>query len=146
MPSSPKPGLASTLSLPHWRRPQQTLRMGGSIYQDMNDRLLAIHALGPEGETKFHPLRVTTMTMLGDLYGQQILVNSTHHQAIHKFGQGLYGTAWDENGVVEAMQHGMLPIWTVQFHPEQLDGANGTIDGQKIFDFFLERCRALTGR
>ncbi len=122
------------------------IALGGSIYQDMNDRLLAIHALGPEGETRYHPLRVTTMTMLGDLYGQQILVNSTHHQAIHKFGQGLYGTAWDENGVVEAMQHGMLPIWTVQFHPEQLDGTNGTIDGQRIFDFFLERCRALGGR
>ena len=77
--------------------------------------------------------------------GQEIVVNSSHHQAVRDLGQGLYKTAWDENGVVEALQHGSLPIWTVQFHPEQMTGEDGGPVGQKIFDFFLEQCRKNLG-
>lgn len=121
------------------------IALGGNIYQDLPPKLLQIHAQTSEGENRTHPIRLGIMTMLGDLYGQEMEVNSSHHQANYKFGQGLYGTAWDAVGLVEAMQHGSLPIWTVQFHPEQMTGANGTPDGQKIFDFFLEQCRKYCG-
>lgn len=122
------------------------IALGGNIYQDMNDRMNEIHAQDAEGKDRFHTAQVGIMTMLDELYGQrEITVNSSHHQAIRQFGQGLYRTAWDENGVVEAMQHGTFPVWTVQFHPEQLTGENGTIDGQKIFDYFLEKCRNRMG-
>ena len=115
------------------------------ICQDLNPNLLEIHAQTPEGENRTHPIRLSIMTMLGDLYGTEMTVNSSHHQANFKLGQGLYGTAWDAYGVIEAMQHGSLPIWTVQFHPEQMTGADGGPDGQKIFDFFLEQCRKICG-
>ena len=121
------------------------IALGGSIYQDLNPNLLAIHAQTPEGENRTHPIRLSIMTMLGDLYGTEMTVNSSHHQANFKLGQGLYGTAWDAYGVIEAMQHGSRPIWTVQFHPEQMTGADGGPDGQKIFDFFLEQCRKICG-
>lgn len=121
------------------------IAMGGNIYQDMNDRLVEMHAQNAEGESKFHPIRVGIATMLEQLYGQEVVVNSSHHQAIRQFGLGLYATAWDENGVVEAMQHGSLPIWTVQFHPEQGMAQNGDGEGQKMFDFFLEQCRKFCG-
>ena len=121
------------------------IALGGTIYQDLNPELLAIHAQTPEGENRTHPIRLSVMTMLGDLYGTEMEVNSSHHQANFKFGQGLYGTAWDAYGVVEAMQHGSLPIWTVQFHPEQMTGEGGGPDGQKIFDFFLDQCRKICG-
>lgn len=120
------------------------IALGGNIYQDMNDRMLEIHQAS-EGEPKLHAVRGGAMTMVGDLYGEDFVVNSSHHQAIYKFGQGLYRTAWDENGVVEAMQHSSLPIWTVQFHPEQMTEEKGTVDGQKIFDFFLAKCRKNMG-
>ena len=120
------------------------IALGGNIYQDMNDRMLEIHQ-APEGEPKYHPVQAGIMTMISDLYGEHFVVNSSHHQAIYKIGQGLYRTAWDENGVVEAMQHSSLPIWTVQFHPEQMTEENGSVDGQKIFDFFLEKCRKNMG-
>lgn len=121
------------------------IALGGTIYQDMNPRLVDLHGQGPAGESKYHPVQVGAYTMLGDLYGSEMIVNSSHHQAVYKFGQGLYQTAWDENGVVEAMQHASLPIWTVQFHPEQMDGSHGEADGQKIFDFFLDQCRKRAG-
>ena len=50
------------------------------------------------------------MTMLGDLYGQEILVNSSHHQANRQFGQGLYATAWDAVGVVEPCSTAVCPF------------------------------------
>ena len=53
--------------------------------------------------------------------------------------------AWDSVGVIEAMQHGTLPIWTVQFHPEQMTGEDGEPNSQKIFDFFLDQCRKRLG-
>ena len=122
------------------------IALGGNIYQDMSDAMLAVHVGNEDGTDKQHPVRVASYTMLGDLYGEgEILVNSTHHQAVRNLGQGLYRTAWDENGVIEALQHASLPIWTVQFHPERMTGENGEADGQKIFDFFLDQCRKHMG-
>ena len=92
-----------------------------------------------------HQVTAPAGSFLHELYGERFSVNSSHHQANFKLGQGLYGTAWDAYGVIEAMQHGSLPIWTVQFHPEQMTGADGGPDGQKIFDFFLEQCRKICG-
>lgn len=121
------------------------IALGGNIYQDMKDELVAIHAHDQEDNTKVHPIQIGVYTMLEGLYGKEMVVNSSHHQAIRQFGQGLFRTAWDEYGVVEAMQHGTLPIWTVQFHPEQMTGEKDTADGQKIFDFFLDQCRKHCG-
>ncbi len=121
------------------------IALGGNIYQDMNAPMVAIHAQEADGSSRFHPIGIGIYTMLHQLYGEEMVVNSSHHQAVRDLGQGLYKTAWDENGVVEALQHGSLPIWTVQFHPEQMTGADGGPDGQKIFDFFLDQCRKNLG-
>ena len=123
------------------------IALGGNIYQDMNEEMLAVHVGNEDGTDKRHPVRLASYTMLSDVYGtDEIMVNSTHHQAVRNLGQGLYRTAWDENGVIEALQHASLPIWTVQFHPERMTGEDGMADGQKIFDFFLDQCRKRLGQ
>lgn len=121
------------------------IALGGNIYQDMNARLVALHGEDSEGKPTAHAIQIAPYTLLHQLYGSEMLVNSSHHQAIRQFGQGLYRTAWDENGVVEAMEHSTLPIWTFQFHPEQMLGEDSAADGQKMFDFFLEQCRKHCG-
>lgn len=121
------------------------IAFGGNIYQDLNPQLIEVHAQTKDGENRFHSIRIRGMTMLGNLYGEEMIVNSSHHQANRKLGQGFYAVAWDSVGVIEAMQHGTLPIWTVQFHPEQMTGEDGEPNGQKIFDFFLEQCRKRLG-
>ena len=121
------------------------IAFGGNIYQDLNPQLIEVHAQMKDGQNRFHSIRIRGMTMLGNLYGEEMIVNSSHHQANRKLGQGFYAVAWDSVGVIEAMQHGTLPIWTVQFHPEQMTGEHGEPNGQKIFDFFLEQCRKQLG-
>lgn len=54
------------------------------------------------------------------LHTERIGVNSTHHQAVAQLGRGLRAVAWSEDGVIEAIESDLYPIWAVQFHPERL--------------------------
>ena len=72
-------------------------------------------------------------------------VNSCHHQAIDRVGEGLRITAiCPDDGIVEAIAHETLPVFAVQWHPEKLCGdyarPDGS-DGSLIFDYFIKLCR-----
>lgn len=62
-------------------------------------------------------------TLLADLArGEQLRVNSFHHQAIKDLGDGLRAVAWADDKVIEAVE---LPgargfMLAVQWHPEEL--------------------------
>ncbi len=75
------------------------------------------------------------------IYGERCFVNSSHHQAIKKVGNGLKVISKADDGIVEAMQHTTLPIMTVQFHPERmcLEFAKDELaDGLEIFRYFFQ--------
>ena len=60
------------------------------------------------------------------------MVNSAHHQAADRLGQGLRAVQWAIDGTVEAVIHQSLPVWGVQWHPERLAGPlslSGAADG-----------------
>ncbi len=51
----------------------------------------------------------------------KIYVNSLHHQAIDKLGEGLSICAKSEDGYIEAVQHAANPaVFAVQWHPEMM--------------------------
>ncbi len=69
-----------------------------------------------------HSISVDEASHLGRLLGvRSIKVNSMHHQAIDRVGNGLVATAWADDGIVEALEstnhHYMLGV---QWHPEEL--------------------------
>lgn len=67
------------------------------------------------------------------LYGNSIKVNSAHHQAINRMGEGLVPVCRAGDNVIEGLIHTSLPILAVQWHPERLeDGA-----GESLFSYFL---------
>jgi putative glutamine amidotransferase len=83
-------------------------------------------------------------SFIGRLYGTQFTVNSSHHQGVGILGKGLRPVLHAQDGVIEAMEHETLPIWSVQFHPERMCYAHrrsDTVDGSLLFLFFLEKCR-----
>lgn len=110
---------------------------GGGILQDLGEQN-AIHRW--EGCDKVH--LVSACGILRDLYGPLFRVNSAHHQGVGPLGKGLAVTARSADGVIEAMEHRSLPIYTTQFHPERM-GENGTADGGRIFRWFIENHRRL---
>lgn len=87
------------------------------------------------GRDTFHAVR-TDDPLLRSLYGERFTVNSAHHQAIDRLGDGLRVIARAEDGTIEAVRHGSLPVLAVQWHPERLGEA-----GAKLLKAFLEGWR-----
>lgn len=67
------------------------------------------------------------------LYGTSAKVNSAHHQAVNRTGEGLVPVCRAGDNVIEGLVHTSLPILAVQWHPERLaDGA-----GDPLFSYFF---------
>lgn len=67
------------------------------------------------------------------LYGTSAKVNSAHHQAVNRTGEGLVPVCRAGDNVIEGLVHSSLPILAVQWHPERLvDGA-----GDSLFSYFF---------
>lgn len=67
------------------------------------------------------------------LYGNSVKVNSAHHQAVDRMGEGLVPVCRAGDNVIEGLIHTSLPILAVQWHPERLeDGA-----GDSLLSYFL---------
>lgn len=71
------------------------------------------------------------------LYGGSLTVNSWHHQAVDRLGEGLVPSAWAAEGVLEALELRDKPVFGVQFHPERMDPAR-TGDGSRIFTLWMD--------
>ncbi len=64
------------------------------------------------------------------------LVNSRHHQAIEKLGQGLRVSAHSEDGLIEAVEfEDGYPALALQWHPENLAGTRA--DQQALFHWLV---------
>ncbi len=80
-----------------------------------------------------------------DTYGKEFPVNSYHHQAVNRLGNGLKVTLTSkEDGIIEGFEHETLPIFGVQFHPERMSyswNRAETVDGEPMFQRFVEMCK-----
>jgi len=116
--------------------------LGGTLIQHLPTA--ADHIGLPDGTDNAHACTADPDSFIGRLYGPRFAVNSSHHQAVDRPGAGLRPVLWAQDGVIEALQHETLPIWSVQFHPERMGFARkreDTADGRLLFRFFLEKCR-----
>lgn len=87
-------------------------------------------------------------TVLRRLYGRRFPVNSLHHQAVGRLGEGLRVTAVSPDGVPEALEHETLPVLAVQWHPERMcfgKARPDTVDGAALFRRFRELLEKYTG-
>lgn len=97
---------------------------GGTLIQDL--KLEAPHAGAHQQEhdrsQPLHPVEVREGSMLSDCVGKgQLMVNSTHHQAVKTIGTGLQASAVAPDGIVEGIESkdGGF-VLGVQWHPEQM--------------------------
>lgn len=107
---------------------------GGTLIQDLPGHGTI------DGADRLHPVTTEPGCFLESLYGVRCVVNSAHHQAVDRSGEHLRITQRSDDGVPEALEHALLPIWGVQWHPERLTGTffqSGAVDGRRIFNFFM---------
>ena len=91
------------------------------------------------GRDRLHRVRTAASPLL-NMWGTTSVVNSAHHQAIDRLGQGLRAVQWTADGTVEAVIHQALPVWGVQWHPERLTGSlalPGAAEGGRLFAAWL---------
>ncbi|MFY9377950.1 MAG: gamma-glutamyl-gamma-aminobutyrate hydrolase family protein [Peptococcia bacterium] len=94
---------------------------GGTIYQDISGLTQLKHSQEAPRWHPTHGIQIAEESSLFTLAGQtHYRVNSFHHQAIAKVGQGLRAVAWARDKLVEAVENlaGDGRIRGVQWHPE----------------------------
>jgi len=103
---------------------------GGTLWQDLSltGQPVLLHSqYSPRGD-QFHAVNITANSLTGRLLGTEIYVNSFHHQAIKKLGQGLSITATAPDGIIEAIELTDRPFGLgLQWHPEMLLTSSGTM-------------------
>ncbi len=67
-----------------------------------------------------HGVRLAPDSMLAGLFdATSLVVQSIHHQAVRRLGEGLRAVGWSDDGVVEAVESAAHPfVIGVQWHPE----------------------------
>ena len=117
--------------------------LGGSLVQDIPTQVLQHLDHRPGGEPAMigHYIDVTPGTRLAELVEAELerdgycAVNSRHHQALRKVGDGLRVTASSVDGVIEAVERPASRFCVaVQWHPESF-WASGRFQG--LFRGFL---------
>lgn len=91
---------------------------GGTLTQDLPSERGLSHPF-----RSVHEIETPESSWLRSHFPPKFIVNSYHHQAIDKLGEGLAAAAFSENGrVIEALEHESLQIRAVQWHPERMTG------------------------
>jgi putative glutamine amidotransferase len=114
---------------------------GGTLVQDIDSQVETDirHASIPEDRAR-HDVIVQEGTYLaGFVPGVELNVNSSHHQAIDKVGEGLRVTAHAPDGIVEGVEDPRHPFYLgVQWHPEDMSGEGSA---QSLFGAFVAAAR-----
>jgi putative glutamine amidotransferase len=116
---------------------------GGTLIQDIPSEVAGAAEHDPERERweTAHDVRILPGTRLRAILGKEKLaVNSFHHQAVDKVGQGLAISAWSQGDrVIEAIEMPGRFVMGVQWHPE---GFWNQADGfQALFDALVAAAR-----
>jgi putative glutamine amidotransferase len=110
--------------------------LGGTLHQHLPD--VIGHSGHRAGNAVFSRLPVRTVpgTRLAELVGESVDAQCYHHQAIADLGEGLVVSAWDADGVIEALElPGEALVIAVQWHPEE------SLDDLRLFSAIVEAAR-----
>jgi putative glutamine amidotransferase len=116
---------------------------GGSLYQHLpaqHDSRINHEQKGKQAATA-HTISVKPKSSLHDLLRTtEIMVNSTHHQAINRLGEGLIAVAHSADGIIEAAEYPACRFALgVQWHPEALIGYQPV--WKRLFERLVQKAR-----
>ena len=123
---------------------------GGTLHQDIESETEATvaHRQGEPRERLSHSIAIAENSRLRQLAAGQskVLINSHHHQAVARAGQGLTVTAVAADQIVEAVEgdDSRQFVLGVQWHPE-LDWENNDLS-RRIFTAFVKAAQTFKSR
>ncbi|MGK2880546.1 MAG: gamma-glutamyl-gamma-aminobutyrate hydrolase family protein [Mycobacterium sp.] len=116
--------------------------LGGTLHQHLPD--VVGHHWHQAGNAVFNTSAITTVpgTRVAAMIGDSTDAQCYHHQAIAELGTGLIASAWDRDGVVEAVE---MPasehfVVAVQWHPEE------RLDDLRLFAGVVQAAAEHAGR
>ncbi len=118
--------------------------LGGSLIVDIPSQVegaLGHARVGEHARERHQPITVDAGCRLAALVGERVAVNSIHHQAVERLGDGLRVVARSPDGIVEGVEHedAGWPLWAVQWHPEFL--AERHDEARALFAALVEAAR-----
>lgn len=118
--------------------------LGGTLIQDIPSMVeTSAHKESLFPDKRAHYVRSVEGSKMRELFGEEFIVNTHHHQAVKVCAPGLRATAVTDEGVIEAVEHESLPIIAAQWHPERMIGEeNFEMENMMpLFEYFVELCK-----
>ncbi|WP_191242415.1 gamma-glutamyl-gamma-aminobutyrate hydrolase family protein [Amycolatopsis deserti] len=103
--------------------------LGGTLVPDLapgSVRHLSAEAAPTDG-TADHVVTFEPGSLAAGLFGEQVMTNSWHHQAVDRCGTGLVVTGRTGDGVIESVELPGAPVLGVQWHPEWMKSTDPTL-------------------
>lgn len=116
--------------------------LGGTLHVDLVSKGFDRHT-GSEGSEVQHAIAIEPNSLLSDLAGGvDESVNSFHHQAVDRLGQGLMAVAHSPDGIIEgaewSVKEGMPFLLLVQWHPERVKNPESILSNNLARIFLRE--------
>lgn len=111
---------------------------GGTLVSDLSD--VRVHTSNKGTLLPRKLVSISPQSTLAELIGSETTrVNSLHHQAVERTGDGLVVSAVDRDNIVQGIESVAGP-WRVgvQWHPEYMPQR---LDQRRLFDGFVAACR-----
>ena len=113
---------------------------GGKLIQNFPKQKQVEHQMGIT-----HKVIAEPDSIVYRLFGREFNTNSHHRDGVTEAGKGLKITARSADGIPEAVEHGSLPVFGVQWHPERTRGdmmnpPDGP-DMTPLFTYFISLCK-----
>ena len=100
---------------------------GGTLIQDVTlDQGSGHPQWEVDGHTTTHAMSCRSSSLIARVVGEELQVNSLHHQTVDVVGQGLVVGATAPDGVVESLATLDDMVLAVQWHPELLEKPDPT--------------------
>ncbi|PKK40480.1 Glutamine amidotransferase, class I [Clostridiaceae bacterium JG1575] len=122
------------------------VHFGGTLLQDLSysEAPLQKHMQGHTPQLGTHRVEILPGSRMASLLGEEIMVNSFHHQTVLTPGDDLLVCARALDGTIEAVESKEQRILATQWHPEMMAGFAGPM--KKLFEDFVAESRKEVGK
>lgn len=119
--------------------------LGGTLYQDImvqqGSHFNHLNLINPVDTLQHEVILATDSKLYQIMKKDKLMVNSLHHQAIHKVGENLKVVGLSTDDIIEALEYkGETFVVGVQWHPEDLVAKNGYF--LELFETFVEEIKS----